>query len=210
MGRFEESYTCLKELGRIALNDEYSFNNQGYLLLVQCSYGLQPTFEKPLLIRHPRYSEVVDGTITVDLDRGRKSLNALNKATALNPQLVLAWANKSFPAYYLKDYQSALNSCNKSLKLNPDNKQEMNEVIYTNKGYIQLKIGNLSEALQSFSIALSIDSELSEAWMGKGTVLCALNRYSEAFNSFTQAHNLDHPLAQRSLELAQQHLSQST
>ena len=207
LGKFEESYICFKEVGRIAAEDEESFNNQGYLILVQCSYGLQPVFGKPLLVRQTQYSEVSNDTIAVNLDRCKKSLAAFNRAVTLDPQFVLAWANRCFPAYYLEDYQTALDSCNRAIELDPKNEQKMNEVIYTNKGCVQLRMGSFSESLQSFSTALSIDSALAEAWIGKGTALYDLGRYSKAFDSFTQAQQLNHPLAQRSLKLIRQHLS---
>ena len=165
--------------------------------------------ESPCLFGILNTGEGRSDTTTIDLNRCKEALNAFNKATTLVPKFDIAWANRCFPAYHLKDYQTALDSCNKALDLDPENREEMNEVIYTNKGYVQLKTGNLLESLQSFSTALNIDSKIAEAWIGKGTVLHRSGRYSEALDSFNQAYKLNHPLAQRSLELVQQQLSQS-
>ncbi|MBC6477766.1 MAG: hypothetical protein GDA56_08225 [Hormoscilla sp. GM7CHS1pb] len=91
--------------------------------------------------------------------------------SSLVPRVSLGTSNRSFPAYYLHQYQTALQSCDKALELDPENEEEMNEVIYTNRGCILLQLDNPTAALQDFTTALQIAPELGEAWNGHGTAL---------------------------------------
>jgi tetratricopeptide (TPR) repeat protein len=168
---------------------------------------LDLVFNKPLLIRQFELSQKSDTSLNIAGETYQKSLNCLDKAIALDSEFVLAWANRSFPAYYLQQYELALDSSDQALALDPDNQKAMNEVVHCNRGCILLRLNEINEALQAFNAALAIDSKLSEAWIGQGTALFHLDRYAEAMESFVQADQLNHPLAQVNLTLAQQHLA---
>lgn len=131
----------------------------------------------------------------------RHALALLSKAIDLDPKLTLAWVNSSFPAYYLGQYQDALKYCDKTLEIDPGNIEEMSDVIYNNRGFILLQLQDLVNALNAFETALTLNPQLDEAWIGKGTALYQLKRYEEAIHSFTQALHLHHPLAQVNLDL---------
>jgi len=164
---------------------------------------LQPIFEKPLLIHQFQDCSGCQHTTEVDIECCQKAIELFNTALNLDPKFTLAWGNRSFPAYYLQQYQTALQSCDKALELDPENKEERNEVIYTNRGCILLQLDNPTAALQDFTTALQIDPKLGEAWNGHGTALYQLGRYSEALDSFTRALELNHPLAQTNINLIQ-------
>jgi len=206
LGRHQEASDCFAKVAKTKLSDRDVWNNQGYLALAQYSYGLQPIFNKPLLIRQFQDCSDSQKTTEVDLERCQKALEFFDTALKIDPKYNLVWANRSFPAYYLQQYQTALQSCDKALELDPDNEEEMNEVVYSNRGCILLQLHNPIAALQDFTTALEIDPQLDEAWIGQGTALYYLGRYAEALHSFTQALNLNHPLAQTNLNLTQQHL----
>ncbi|MBE9042128.1 tetratricopeptide repeat protein [Oscillatoriales cyanobacterium LEGE 11467] len=206
LGKFKEALICFAKVTKIQPSEDRVWNNQGYLALVQYSYGLQPIYEKPLLIRQTQDCSDGQNILEIDLDLCEKSLQLFDTALNLDSKLTLAWANRSFPAYYLQQYQSALQNCDKALKIDPENEEERNEVIYTNRGCILLKLHNPTAALKDFTKALEIDPKLDEAWIGHGTALYQLERYPEAIDSFTQALNLNHPLAQTNLMLTRQHL----
>lgn len=204
LGKLQEACACFSKVSELQPSDEYSFNDQGYLNLAGYSYGLQPILGKPLLIRQHQHCSDSPAKIDIDLERCQKSLALFETALQLNPEFTIACANHSFPAYYLQQYQTALQSCDRALELDPNNQEEMNEVIYTNRGYILLQLQNPTAALQDFTSALSLAPHLDEAWIGKGTALYQLGRYSEAHDSFSQALALKHPLAQGNLDVVQQ------
>ncbi len=206
LGKHKEASDCFARIAEILPIYKYSWNNQGYLNLAQDSYGLQPIFEKPLLIRQPPYCSSSTANADINLERYQKSLALFETALQLDPEFTIAWANHSFPAYYLQQYQTALQSCNRALELDPENQEDMNEVIYTNRGCILLQLQNPTAALQDFTSALTLAPHLDEAYIGKGTALFQLGRYSEANDSFSQALSLNHPLAQANLDLVGQQL----
>jgi tetratricopeptide (TPR) repeat protein len=210
LGKPIEASNCFAKVAEIQPSNKYSWNNQGYLNLVQDSYGLKPIFGKPLLIRKYQNCSGSSAKTGIDLEHYQKSLTLFDTALQLDPEFTLAWANRSFPTYYLQQYQAALQSCDRALELDPDNKEDMNEVIYTNRACILLQLQNPTAALQDFTSALSLNSHLDEAWIGKGTALYQLGLFSEALDSFSQALALKHPLAQCNLNLVQQLLEKNS
>ncbi|WP_017660989.1 tetratricopeptide repeat protein [Baaleninema simplex] len=216
LGKHEEASNCFAEVAKIqdiqCVTEmqylRYALNNQGYLELAQYSYGFRPIVFKPLLIRNSQI-HIDLSKDDIFLVRCQKALELFNSALNADPEQTLAWANQSFPSYYLKQYQNALKSCNKALEIDPENKEEMNEVVYTNRGCILLKLENPTAALQDFTAALAIDPKLDEAWNGHGTALYQLGRYVEAIESFTRAADLNHPLAKTNLNLTQKQLDES-
>ena len=209
LGKSEDSFKCFSKISKIAPKEKHAWNNQAYLLLVRGSYGTECVYGKPLLIRQSQYWKVNKHTCEVDLNKCSQALTFLSKSIDIDPSSVIAWANKGFPAYYLGQNQDALESCNRALELDPDNKQEMNEVIYTNRGYIFFALEQYNESIESFVSALGIDSKCAEAWIGKGTTLQKLGRYDEALENFNHALHLDHPLAQAKLDELRQNLPQT-
>ena len=208
LDKLPESSKCFSKVVAIKPDSEEAWNNQAFLSLVKSSYGSQRVCGKPLLIRQIQYWEVPNDSSEINLNKCLRSLDLLTNATDINPDFVLAWANKSFPAYYLGQNQDALESCDRALELDPDNKQEMNEVIYTNKGYILFALERYNESIESFVSALGIDFEFAEAWIGKGTTLQKLGRDDEALENFNHALHLGHPLAQTKIDELQQNLLQ--
>jgi tetratricopeptide (TPR) repeat protein len=201
LGRYKDALNCFHKLSEIQPDNAYAWNNQSFLALVEYSYGLCPVLEKPLLIRQTQDCKNVVFADSPDRQICHHALDLLSQATCLDPKFTLAWANSSFPAYYLSQYQDALEYCNKALELDPKNEEAMNDVIYSNQGCILLQLRAYVNALNAFDTALTLNPQLDEAWIGKGTALYQLERYEEAIYSFTQALHLNHPLAQVNLDL---------
>ncbi len=193
---------------KIQPNNSELWNARGYSSLVRYSYKPHPIagFGNSLLIRQPQNCNGSQNITEIDLERCQKALEYFDTALNLDPEFTIAWANRSFPAYYLRQYQTALESCNKALELDPENEKKMHEVIYSNRGCILLQLQDLTAALEDFTTALEIAPNLDEAWNGRGTALYRLGRYNEALECFTRALKLNHPLAQANLDLTQQHL----
>jgi tetratricopeptide (TPR) repeat protein len=207
LGKCQEASGCFTKVVNIQPCDKISWNNQGYLNLTQDSYGLESIFEKPLLIHQHQDCGGSLTTPNIDLERYQSALAGFETALQLDPEYTLAWANCGFPNYYLRQYEAALYSCDRALELDPDNNEEMNEVIYTNRGFILLQLQNPTAAVQDFNTALALDPHIDKAYIGKGTALFYLGRYAEARHSFSKALAFNHPLVQVNLDLVQQHLS---
>ena len=85
---------------------EDGWNSLGYVTLAQYSYGLKPIFGKPLLIRQLSNFKDSQNTSKIDLELCQKALDWFDMALNLQSKNNLVWANRSFPAYYLKQYQN--------------------------------------------------------------------------------------------------------
>ncbi|MEM9009028.1 MAG: tetratricopeptide repeat protein, partial [Cyanobacteria bacterium P01_F01_bin.86] len=210
LARYQEACSCFAEVVALQPRNKIAWNNQGYLTLVEYSYGSQIIFDKPLLIHQVQVSSSFEVSNRISLEDCQKAMQFFDAALNVDPDFLLAWANRSFPAYHLQQYQVALQNCNRALELDPDNEQAMHEVIYNNRGCVLLELHNPSAALQSFIVALSIAPTLNEAWLGKGNALYQLGRYTEAIESFMQALRFNHPLAQAHLDQTQAHLQEQT
>ncbi len=206
IGKPEEAFQCYLRAYETQADNFNSLNNKGFLSMAKYSYGSNPVFDKPLLIRwcdHQIGSSYFDKP---SLEHSNIALLFFNKALEKGRNCVLVWANKCFPEYHLKQYQAAIQSCNQALALDSENKEGMNDVIYSNLGCIFLRLREPQKSLGFFNSAIGLDSQLDEVWIGKGAALYQLKHYEEAIDSFTKALNLNHPLAQAHLDLVRRHL----
>ncbi|WP_017300354.1 tetratricopeptide repeat protein [Nodosilinea nodulosa] len=205
LGNHQAALNCFKELVQICPEDKHDLNNLGFLTLSRYSYGLKAVLGKPLLIRIPLGFSILQFPASSKIDQinCQDALEFFDAALKIDPKLTLAWANISFPAYYLGRHQDALKYCDRALELDSKNKEAMNDVIYSNQGSILLQLHNPVYSLNAFDTALTLNHRLDEAWIGKGTALSQLKRYDEAIHSFTQALHLNHPLAQANLDSLQ-------
>jgi len=201
LGKLQDAFDCFVKVTEIEPKFEDGWNNLGYLTLAQYSYGLKPILGKPLLIRRLSNFKGSQNSSKIDLELCQKALDWFDTALNLQSKNNLIWANRSFPAYYLKQYETALQNCDLALKLDPDNQTEMNEIVHSNQGSILLKLRKPKPALHSFAKALAIHPQLGEALMGKSTALYQLKRYPEAIHSFIKALFLTSPSPKLTLTL---------
>jgi type IV pilus assembly protein PilF len=85
------------------------------------------------------------------------------------------------------DRQKAFVSFQKSVQLNPNNKESWYAL-----GHIYTSQGKLTQAEESFKAAIAIDETFSEAYNYLGQVLVSQNRWEEAIKVYRQA--LSNPL----------------
>jgi Tfp pilus assembly protein PilF len=85
------------------------------------------------------------------------------------------------------DRQKAFVSFQKSVQLNPNNKESWYAL-----GHIYTSQGKLTQAEKSFKAAIAIDETFSEAYNYLGQVLVSQNRWEEAIKVYRQA--LSNPL----------------
>lgn len=80
------------------------------------------------------------------------------------------------------DRQKAFVSFQKSVQLNPNNKESQYAL-----GHIYTSQGKLTKAEESFKAAIAIDENFSEAYNYLGQVLVSQNRWEEAIKAYRQA-----------------------
>ena len=129
------------------------------------------------------------------------------------------YANRSIAYMSLHNYDSALNDCNKSLTINPDNKlaynnrsvvyyniqkyieslSDCNKALeldpsyvqaYINRGNAYVKLGNFTAALNDFNKSISL-SETAVSYANRGALYCMSERFDEGLKDFTKAIEID-------------------
>lgn len=131
---------------------------------------------------------------------------AFDRATQLNDQVIdrgLAWYAKGFVSGFNRDYQEALNSCDRAVELS-----QKSYDAWRCKAGAEYRLGKPSAALQSIdrAIQLNKESRLTISSPGqwrenptdyteRGEILFVLDRKSEAIASFRQAIEVDDRMA---------------
>lgn len=89
--------------------------------------------------------------------------------------------------YYnrLNDYENTIFFAEKVLKLD-----ETNASAFTLKGKAHQKLGNLTEALEAYNSAISVDNEYGEAYLSRGSLRLYQKQKSKACSDFRLASSL--------------------
>jgi CHAT domain-containing protein/tetratricopeptide (TPR) repeat protein len=108
------------------------------------------------------------------------------ETNVLNPELeeteADVWFNKGVEQYEMGDFENAIISLDKALKIKPDYHEA-----WLNKGIALFDLGQFSEAIASYDKALVIKPDLHEAWLNRGIALSDLGKFSEAIASLDKA-----------------------
>ena len=85
-----------------------------------------------------------------------------------------------------KKYKKALESFNKVIELDSNNKEA-----YYNKGYLYIALKKYEKALESFNKVIELDPNNKESYNAKGCVKIYLKKYKEALENFNKVIELD-------------------
>ncbi|HXA47294.1 MAG TPA: tetratricopeptide repeat protein, partial [Burkholderiaceae bacterium] len=116
-----------------------------------------------------------------------QAVTALQRAVALNPQLIDAYNNLGNALQDLKRFDEAANSYRLALRLNPDYAE-----LHNNLGNALSGLGKMDEALACFHRALEIAPEFAEAHSSLGSALEEREQLDGAAESFRRALQI-HP-----------------
>jgi len=92
------------------------------------------------------------------------------------------WYNRGISLLYLRRYEEAIASFDKTLEFKPNDHE-----VWNIRGILLWTLGRLDEALTSFDRAIEFNPDFSEAWIYRGAALSQLGRLEEALTSFDQA-----------------------
>jgi tetratricopeptide (TPR) repeat protein len=125
--------------------------------------------------------------ILLEMRKFDTALSTLVEALQANSSNSQAWNDRGLlEAGYLHDYDSAIRSFNRSIKIDPSNAKT-----YYNKGIVLAEMGKYNESLQPFQEAINISSSFAKAWNQKGRSYSALKQYDKALKCFEKATQLD-------------------
>jgi tetratricopeptide (TPR) repeat protein len=186
-GQIQEACREFIKLTEIQPENSWNWNNSGYLLLSEETYGTTPVFEKALAIRSRMspLSSTRESNQSLQ-DRYQQSLKHLNQAITLDPAMALSWGNRSYPLYHLGDLPAALDSCDKAIQHGLTD-----ATIHTNQGIILLQLHRLAEAQTSFETALTIEANYPDARYGLACTYALQNQLTPALEHLKQAIELN-------------------
>ncbi len=99
------------------------------------------------------------GVSDLEQKKYKNAVDNFTKAITLKDSFELAFYNRGLAYYSLESFQDALNDFNKSIELNP--KAET----YFKKGETQEKMNNLTDAIYSYDMAISLDGSHHRAFL---------------------------------------------
>ncbi len=182
IGEVEKAYEAFFRLTKIQPSNADNWNNVGYLLLAKEVYGRTPVFQKPLAINSNKKCFFYDDRKKHSQDVYEEALELFNQSIKLDPQLELAWGNRSYPLYCLGDFQAALESCERSIQL-----ELTEEVSHCNRGMIYLALSHYEEALTSFEASLAVQEDHADAFYGRACAYALLGQRDNAFENLKRA-----------------------
>ena len=113
------------------------------------------------------------------LGRPEESVEALNKATDIEPDNAHAWFRKGSYLFYLGRYREALEAFNKAIEIKPG--VERIWWVFTQKGYTLRKLGRNDEALEAFKNATDSNPSYAIAWYAQACLYSLQKDKSNAF-----------------------------
>ena len=135
-----------------------------------------------------------------ELGRHEAAVEALNNATQITPEYVLAWEVKGeILSNELGRYDESIEAYERALLLDATDTRA-----WTGKGDALRSLGRNREAVQAYERALEIEPDRAAAWSGKGAALRNMGRYNESIQAYDGAlHAIEQNQASSSVSLAE-------
>jgi tetratricopeptide (TPR) repeat protein len=140
-----------------------------------------------------------------DIGRFSEAVASFDRAIALEPRYVEAYAGRGIALRQLQRNDEALASFDRALVLRPASAE-----LYNNRGNVLRHLQRLAEALASYERAIELQPRFAMAHNNRGLALQALRRYEEATASYQRALALqpDYADAHNNLGVLQYELGQ--
>jgi tetratricopeptide (TPR) repeat protein len=160
------------------------------------------------------------GLQNLDQNRYKDAVEAFDRAIELNPDYMLAYANKAYTLTNLGEYEKALQAVNRVLEIDPDyawalgqrgkiynDMKEYHKALidldkaiemdsndkyaYANKSYALGEIGEYEKSIQAINRVLEIDPDYAWAYNQRARLYIDLKKYEEALKDLDKTIKLD-------------------
>ncbi len=129
---------------------------------------------------------VKKGNAFEELGEHNKSIEAYDKAIAINPNYKYAWFDKGIAHGKLGEYDKAIDAFDRVINIYPNDK-----LAWFNKGSALSKLGEYDKAIEAYDRATAIDPNFTAAWNNKGIALSRLGEDDKAIDAFDKVIALD-------------------
>lgn len=184
IGILSLSSTPLVQAAPLVISDEYSSNQnskQDEFLKEECfsKMGVEGLKRcKNLIVQDQFNSEAWNqlGRIYYELENYQEAYLSFRYATSLRTDYAIAWANTCAALSQLRNYEQALNACNRSLSFSSASKTSIDEEVlaWNNKAIVLYFLGRYQESLEALNEVLSLKPDDSQAKFNRIVVLHAL------------------------------------
>jgi len=151
--------------------------------------------------RHQRFADVLDFVNALDINylkrgntfyQGKKYTEALETYEQVirlysdQQTTFTAHTGKYLILYHLKRYQDALNVCEQTLQVKPDD-----WIAHYNKGLILDDLERYPEALDAYTSAIRLNPNATDAYNNQGIILSKLGQHQDALTAYERAIQAD-------------------
>jgi tetratricopeptide (TPR) repeat protein len=122
------------------------------------------------------------------------AISDYTKSINLDPTFSMAYNNRGWEKFKMKNYAAALNDLNKAIELDPNN-----SVAYDSRQETKFAMGDLNGSLIDCNNALEIDPNCSNSLLFKGRIYFKKNNKNKACEFWEKAMNLGNEKASKYL-----------
>jgi tetratricopeptide (TPR) repeat protein len=138
------------------------------------------------------------GQASIHVERGRAFLTQglpepaiaeFNRAIALNPENVEAYASRGFARIKLGQFEQGIADYDQAIELAPDH-----PMLYNDRGFAYAEQGQFERAILDYTQAIELDphhSHIDYAYNNRGFAYGNLEKYEQAFRDFDRAVELN-------------------
>ena len=191
------------DLKRLGAKDEYYF----YLALIAKDLEIKKELYTNAIEANPNFTDayINRGLVYNELKEYKNSIADYDKAIEMDSKCALAFNNRGYSKFLAGDLDGALKDYNKAILLNPkmkmalDNKamlfskacmeddKDFGEKYYLSLGIVELREGNIAEAIRNFDESIKLNSNTELPYFYKGIAYQSLGKNDEAFENYSKA-----------------------
>ena len=193
LGRQEEAFVSIDKAVKLKPDSHQAWMYHGISLGNLDRQGKEKainSFDKAIELKADFHTAWMYRGITLaNLNRLQEAVASYDRAIEIQPDYEDAWRRRKYATFELsklKRFEFLLTSCEKVLKIKPENAES-----WFYHGHALIGLRRVEKAIGSYDKAIEIDPDYSEAWKSRGFALKCLGNLEEAIDSYDKAIEID-------------------
>ena len=184
--RYDEALDAYKQAMHLDKNNVEIYMNLAHTLVKIGGHShlkeAVTVYDRVLELRESAEVHLRRGIALARMDQFEKAVDALEKATELNPDNAEAHMNLGVTLARMDQFEKAVHALKKATELNPDNAEA-----HMNLGVTLARLQSFDEALEAFDEAIKVKPNYAEAFFKKAHTLCFHRNAPKEMDRFGQA-----------------------